>query len=144
MWHLRACKISVSLSFMNWIKIEMILIMNETIFYCISESLLATLTQRYDKNNHFFFAPVQKWETKWNFTGFCQLPHFMIVFNTCINLLKLSWIKMSIFEEYGSFEVEGPWCARKHTGNNKICLPCKKKKKKKKKWRKFYQVYPFT
>ena len=42
MWHLTACKISDSLSFLNWIK-------NEVIFYRISELMLATLIQRYDK-----------------------------------------------------------------------------------------------
>ena len=42
MWHLTACKSSVSLSFLNWIK-------NETIFYRISELMLATLILRYDK-----------------------------------------------------------------------------------------------
>ena len=37
MWHLTACKISVCLSFLNWIK-------NEMIFYRISELMLPTLT----------------------------------------------------------------------------------------------------
>ena len=49
-----ASKISVSLLFLNWIK-------NEMIFNCISELMLPTLIQRYDKN-HFVFAPVLKWE----------------------------------------------------------------------------------
>ena len=40
MWHLTACKSSVSLSFLNWIKM---------IFYRISELMLPTLNQRYDK-----------------------------------------------------------------------------------------------
>ena len=44
MWHLTACKISVSLSFLNWIKSEMT-------FYRIS----ANIIQKYDKN-HFIFA----------------------------------------------------------------------------------------
>ena len=49
MWHLAACKISVSLSFLNWIK-------NEIIFYGISELMLAALFQRYDKTSfHFIF-----------------------------------------------------------------------------------------
>ena len=43
MWHLTACQISVSLSFLNWIK-------NEMTFYGISELVLATFIQRYDKN----------------------------------------------------------------------------------------------
>ena len=43
MWHLIVCKISVSLSFLNWIK-------NEIIFYRISELImLATLIQKYNK-----------------------------------------------------------------------------------------------
>ena len=44
MWHLTACKISVGLSFLNWIK-------NEKIFYCtcIFELMWATSVQRYDK-----------------------------------------------------------------------------------------------
>ena len=45
---------------------------NEMIFYHISELMLQTLIQRYDKN-HFSFDPVQKWRTYWNFTG-CQMP----------------------------------------------------------------------
>ena len=47
MWHLTACKISVSLSFLNWAK-------NEMIFYRISEFMLATLIQRYDKKLFHF------------------------------------------------------------------------------------------
>ena len=39
MCHLKACKISVSFSFLNWIK-------NEMIVYCVSELMLATLIQR--------------------------------------------------------------------------------------------------
>ena len=44
MWHLKACKISFSLSFLNWVK-------NEMIFYRIAELMLPTLIQRYDKNH---------------------------------------------------------------------------------------------
>ena len=32
------------------------------------------------------------------------MPHFMIVLLPYINLLNLSWIKMSIFEEYEAFK----------------------------------------
>ena len=42
MWHLTTCKISVSLSFLNGGK-------NEMIFNRISELMLPTLIQRYDK-----------------------------------------------------------------------------------------------
>ena len=48
MWHLTVCKVSVSISFLNWIKNEMIF------FYCISELMLATLIQRYDKKSFHF------------------------------------------------------------------------------------------
>ena len=47
MWHLTACKISASLSFLNWVK-------NEIIFYHISELMLATLILRYDKKKKKF------------------------------------------------------------------------------------------
>ena len=47
MWHLTACKISVSLSYLNWIK-------NEMIFYHISELMLPTLIQKYDKKSFDF------------------------------------------------------------------------------------------
>ena len=47
MWHLKACKISFSLSFLSWTK-------NEMSFYCISELMLATLIQRYDKKSFHF------------------------------------------------------------------------------------------
>ena len=49
MWHLTACKISVSLSFLNWIK-------NEIIFYRISELMLPTLIQKYDKKSLNFWS----------------------------------------------------------------------------------------
>ena len=47
MWHLTACKISVSLSFLNGIK-------NAMIFLPISELMLATLIERYDKKSFHF------------------------------------------------------------------------------------------
>ena len=52
MWHLTVRKISVSLSFLNCIK-------NEIIFYLISKLMLPTLNQRYD-TNQFIFDPVKK------------------------------------------------------------------------------------
>ena len=70
MWHLTAWKISVSLSFLNWIKKEMI-------FYRISEIMLATLIQRYLKKIISF----QERETNWKFTG-CQKLCKNIVFDT--------------------------------------------------------------
>ena len=33
------------------------------------------------------------------------MPHFMIILIPYNNLLNLSWIKMSIFEEYGAFNI---------------------------------------
>ena len=49
-WHLWTCKISVSLSFLKWIK-------NEIIFYHISELMLATFFLRYNKNHFIFDKP---------------------------------------------------------------------------------------
>ena len=62
------------------------------IFYRISELMLPTLIQRYDKKNHFIFDPVLKRGQNCNFTG-CQMPHFMIVLILSINVLNLSWIE---------------------------------------------------
>ena len=46
MWYMTACKISVSHSFLNWIK-------NEMIFFHISELVLPTLKAPYSsKNRH--------------------------------------------------------------------------------------------
>ena len=60
MWHLTACKIYVCLSFLKWNDFLSYLWINvEMIFYRISELMLPTLIQRYDKN-HFIFDPVQK------------------------------------------------------------------------------------
>ena len=67
MWHQTACKISVSLTFLNWVKKW------NVFFYHISDLMLATLIQRSDENL-FIFDPVQKQETNWDFAG-C----FMIV-----------------------------------------------------------------
>ena len=63
-------------------------------FYRISELMLATLIQRYDKKSFHF-----KNET--NFTG-CQVPHFMIVLILYINLSNLSWIIKCLFLGLGS------------------------------------------
>ena len=58
-------------------------------FFCrISELMLATLIQRYDKKNHFI--------SKTNFTD-SHVPHFMIVLIPYINLLNISWIIKSLF-----------------------------------------------
>ena len=50
MWNLIACKISVGMSFLNWVK-------NEMIFYCISELMLAILKFRDMIKNHFKLIP---------------------------------------------------------------------------------------
>ena len=49
MWHLTARKISVSLSFLNWVK-------NEMIFYHITELMLPILVQKYDKKSFHFWS----------------------------------------------------------------------------------------
>ena len=67
MWYLTACKIPISLWFFE-------LDQKWNDFYRISELMLPTLIQRYDKKIILF----QERETNWNFTGF-QMPHIMIV-----------------------------------------------------------------
>ena len=76
MWHLTACKISVSLL---------------KYFYRVTELMLATLIQRYDKN-HFIFSPVQKRETNRNITG-CQISlwtHYVIVIQAAFKKKKMN------------------------------------------------------
>ena len=61
MWYLTPCKTSVSLSFLNWIK-------NEMIFYHISELMLATLIHRYDQKSFHFITKTRLFEYIENFT----------------------------------------------------------------------------
>ena len=84
MWHYRSWNDMIFLSYL-WIDVANI---NSEIRYKIIS----------------FFDPVQKPETNWNFAD-CQAPRFMIVFILYINLVKLSWIKKSNFEEYGAFNM---------------------------------------
>ena len=85
MWHLTACKISFSLSFLNWNK-------NEMIIWSYLWIMLAILIQRYD-NKSFNFKNERLIEI---FTG-CQVTHFMIVLIPHINLLNLSWVIKCLF-----------------------------------------------
>ena len=87
MLHLTACKISVSLSFLNWIK-------NEKIFYRASELMLAILIHRYDQKSFHF-----KNERLTQTLQAVRLPHFMILFIPYINLLNLSWKIKCLFSE---------------------------------------------
>ena len=86
MCHLKASKISVSLSFLNWIK-------NEMIFY------RATLSQRYDKKIISF----QERETLKLYRLSCAI--FYDCINTVYQFIK-SFLdnKISIFEECGAFK----------------------------------------
>ena len=73
---------------------------NEVILFRISELMLPTLIQRYEKKKIIsFLIQFKKRETNWNFTG-CQMSHFMIVLILCFNLLNLSWIKIDTNENY--------------------------------------------
>ena len=65
------------------------------IFYHISEFMLPTLIQRYDKK----IISIQDRETNLNFTG-CHVPYFMIVlipYINLLNLLNISWIIKCLF-----------------------------------------------
>ena len=88
MWHLTASKISVSLSFVNWIK-------NEMIFYRISELMLATLIQRYDKKSFHFTNEAL---TEILLGVMCHI--FNCIYTIYVFIKPFLDNKMSIFEEY--------------------------------------------
>ena len=90
MWHLTACK-TVGLSFLIWDD-----------FYHISELMLPTSIQRYEKKNHFFLLIQFKHE---RLTKFYKLSDatFYDHINTMYQFIKpFLDKKMSIFEEYGA------------------------------------------
>ena len=96
MRHLTACKISVNLPVLNRIK-------NEMIFSGISELMLATIIQRYDKKSFHFLS---KSRTR-DLLKFYRLSG--ATFYDCINTIYQFITpfldnKMSIFEEYGAFK----------------------------------------
>ena len=86
----------LSLSFLNWIK-------NEMILYRISELMLVTLIQRYDKNQ-FILEPVNS-RTRDMLKVYRLLgATFYDRINTIYQFIKpFLDNKMSIFEEYGAF-----------------------------------------
>ena len=81
-------------------------------FYHISELMLPTLIQRYDKN-HFIFDPVPKKKKKKKKKIYrLSDATFDDGINTIYQVMRLSWIKnkkKSIFEEYGAFKF-GHFC----------------------------------
>ena len=96
MWHLTACKISVSLSVLKW---------NDFLSYLWIN--VANINSEI-RQKSFHFWSIQKRGTGWNCTG-CQMPHFMILLILYFNWLNLSRVKkMSIFEEYGAFNHFNP------------------------------------
>ena len=90
MWHLTACKISVSLTFLKWIK-------NEMNFYHISELMLATLIQRYDRKSFHFKNERLKF---YRLSG-ATLYHCNTIYQFIKSFLDKN---ISIFEEYGAFK----------------------------------------
>ena len=70
------------------------------IFYHISELMLATLIQRYDKKNHFI-SNTRDWLKFYRLSG----VSFYDYINTMFQFIK-SFMdnKMSIFEGYGAFK----------------------------------------
>ena len=93
MWHRTACKNSVSQArfFFNLIKNEMIF------FYRISELILATLIQRYDKKIISFLIQFKNE----GLSGILQAVkcHILILYlyHISLNLLNLSWIKKNVY-----------------------------------------------
>ena len=84
MWHLTVCKILVSFLDQKW---------ND--LYHISELMLATLIQRYDKN--FIFDPLQKTRDKLKF--YRQLG---ASFYDCMNLIGATYIRVSKLSSFAS------------------------------------------
>ena len=110
MWHLATFKISVSLMFEQKKK--------KRFFYRISELMLPTLIQRYDKTNYFISR------TKcYRLSG----AKFYDCINTIYPFIKpFLDNKMSIFDEYGDFKEN---CYTFQGGNSvKIVLPPSEKR----------------
>ena len=85
MWYLTACKISDSLSFLNWVKND---------YLC-----LQTFMQRYDKNQ--FISRTRDKLIFYRLSG----ATFYDCINTIYQFIKpFLDNKMSIFEEYGAFK----------------------------------------
>ena len=92
MWHLTACKFSVSFSFLNWIK-------NEMIFYRIPELMLATIIQRCHKKNH----SISRTRDSLKFFRLSGATFYDFI-NTVYQFTKhFLENKMSIFGGYGAF-----------------------------------------
>ena len=68
-------------------------------FYRISELMLATLIQRYDKN-HFIFDPVQEWLKFYSLSDITFSDRINTIYEFIFYFFDN---KMSIFEEYGAF-----------------------------------------
>ena len=62
---------------------------------------VANIIQRHDKKFISFLIQFKN-VSNWNFTG-SQMPHFMLVLITYINLWNIFWIQMFIFKKYGDF-----------------------------------------
>ena len=85
MWHLRACKNSVSLSFLNWIK-------NEMIFDRISELMLVTLIRDMIKRSFRF-----KNERLIEILQAVRCHILCLCLYHIFNLLNLSWLIKCLF-----------------------------------------------
>ena len=97
MLHLTACKISVNLSFLDWVK-------NKMIIYCISELMLATLFRKTIKN-HF----ISRTRDELKFYRLSDATFYDCINTTYqfINIKPFSDNKMSTLQEYRDFNQNG-------------------------------------
>ena len=92
MWHLTACKISVNLLSLNWIK-------KFFFFFFFFFFFLLNLWINVGNINseiQWKIISFQEPETNQSFAG-CQVPHYRIALIPHINLLNLSWIIKCLF-----------------------------------------------
>ena len=100
-WHLIACEISVSSSILNF---------HYYFFYCISELMLKTLIQRYNKKiiiiiKIFHFWSSSRTREELNYCSRLSESTFYDCIITIYQFIKpFLDNKISIFEEYGAFK----------------------------------------
>ena len=90
MWLLTACKISVSLWFLNWIK-------NEMIFYHISEQLLS-----YRKLNAFFL-PLLSWSWPGWLSQMSLLVLYLVFFVHIVQKKPVTLFRRNFRRHFGMF-----------------------------------------
>ena len=82
---------------------------NEMIFYCISELMLPTLIQKYNKKSFHFWSS-SKARDYLTFYKLSDATFYNRINTMYYQFIKPSWLKKkSIFEEYGAFRAYINW-----------------------------------